>query len=522
MIWDFTVEDWSNYECAGLISANSGKTNSAAVEVARCVSRKDPYNKYPKSGDIYIVSEQWGEIGRVIYPKLFKAGAFKAIKDHETKEYRAFNPTTDADRAADAVPAGPLIPKRLLAKPIAWHDKKLEQPERIELTTGWTIHFFSGESKPPSGSAIDLAWLDEEITRAEWFVELNSRVAERDGKIMWTATPEVGTDQFHDYCTQAEDQLILPAHERDIEQWHLTLADNPHLTEKAKAGMASMLTDVDYEVRILGNFAGAGRVIFPEYSARTHCIDRFEVPKTWTRYLSVDPGHTICAVLFAAVPNPQDMVMGGPWGSEPFEMVLYDELYIPKCTAVKLAEAMRKKTEHDDFEDFVIDMHGARQTQMASGVTVIDEYQREIEAAGVVCRRRQSRFVGGNPDTKGGIEACRRYLAPDPHTGAPRIRIMGHRGDNGIIKPLLDKLDWEMKHWKNKTVRGQVTEEPETKGRVHQVANLRYLCSMNPQYVPQVYRRNSPLQDQLEMLKRKQDMMFPRPSQPLTFAPAGG
>ena len=59
----------------------SGKSLSTFVEDARCVTNQDPYGKYPKEGILVIVGKDWKHIGLVVVPMLFRAGAFKIIRD---------------------------------------------------------------------------------------------------------------------------------------------------------------------------------------------------------------------------------------------------------------------------------------------------------------------------------------------------------------------------------------------------------------------------------------------------------
>lgn len=506
-------------------SNRSGKTLVAAVEIARAVTGTDPHNKYPKRGDVYIVTEEWGEVGRVIYPKLCRPGAFKVIRDKTTGHLRAYRPwdVEDRKRLDQARDAAPLIPKRYIES-IAWHDKKLGQPKIIRLKNGWTIHFFSGESKPPSGSAIDIAWLDEEIAEAEWFVELNSRIAEREGIIVWTATPEIGTDQFHDYCQKAMEQIYLEPQDRDAEEYKLALADNPHITDRAKAGMASMLSDQDYQIRVLGEFASVGRIIFPEYKRMVHGIDYFEIPPRWTRYVSIDPGHQICAVLFGAVPDPVDMMDR----EDPFDLVLYDELYLPKCSARIFAEAMERRCRGQDFEDFVIDMHGSRVTEAGTGLSIYDQYRDALAQKEVRCRKRGSAFAMGDDDVKSSIERCRYYLglrsayANAPGQQTPRVRVMCKRDERGQYLPLLPNFDWEVTRWKYKVISGHATEDAETRGRCHLMATFRYLCGLNPKYVLPTYRRSNPVLDMLDREQRAYDrQMSGQSTGRVVFGPAG-
>ena len=82
-----------------------GKTLAAAVEVARAITGCDPYGKYPKTDGIcYAVGKDGRHIGRVLYKKLFKPGAFQIIKDLETGKWRSALPgVDDAQRRREVI-----------------------------------------------------------------------------------------------------------------------------------------------------------------------------------------------------------------------------------------------------------------------------------------------------------------------------------------------------------------------------------------------------------------------------------
>jgi hypothetical protein len=117
-VWDFEVPETHNYIIDGVPNHNSGKSLSTFIEDARAATGQDPHHKYPeKDGNLVVVGKNWMHVGLVIVPMLFRAGAFKIIRDPETNLWRAFDPTKDDIKLAK--PAPPLIPPRMI-KDMSW------------------------------------------------------------------------------------------------------------------------------------------------------------------------------------------------------------------------------------------------------------------------------------------------------------------------------------------------------------------------------------------------------------------
>lgn len=498
-----------------------GKTLAVAAEIARAVRRLDPHKKYPDSGVVYMVGKSWEHIRDTIWPKLCVPGAFKVIRDRTTREMRAFRPWDPADlaRSKEAKKADPLIPRRIL-EDISWYKKRDRTPALVTLKTGWKIVFFSGNAEPPQGSDIDIGWLDEEIPHSQWLPELNSRILDRNGCLIWSATPEVGTEQFYDLCSKAQEQALLPAAEREIEEHFITLMDNPHISEQAKAGMGSALSEQELEVKKYGQFASAGRVIFPEYSKITHGLPSFEIPDHWTFYAAIDPGYQIGSCLLGAVPDPSAVI------DDPYDLLLWEEIYIVRCTAKKMATKLVEILRGRELEDMVIDMTMARQHEVGSGMTIYEHYAEEFASHGIHCRRRGHGFAQGLADVKASIAVCRDYLISNPVTGAPRVRVFctEQKNENRVVRsPLLPNFEWEIQRWKYRVIAGQATDEPETRGRNHLMHCLRYLCSHKPSFHVQKTRvRDNHPMAQLARLERFIAARTARPpGGPLVFGPAG-
>ena len=116
----------------------SGKSACTFIEDARAATGQDPYGKYPKEGgNLVIIGKGWTHIGMVVYPMLFKAGAFRIIRDEVTGKWRAFNPNTDEARKKESKPAPPLIPPRMI-KDMSWVQKNAGYLNKAELTNGRT------------------------------------------------------------------------------------------------------------------------------------------------------------------------------------------------------------------------------------------------------------------------------------------------------------------------------------------------------------------------------------------------
>ena len=454
-------------------SNRSGKTTAAAVEFARAVTGQD--NRYPKENGIaYLVGKDGKEVANVMYKLAFRAGAFKIIRDETTGEWRAFNPSSplDAGKSKQARPAPPLIPPRMI-KYIAWENKKANLPSLISLHNGWEIHFFSSNAKPPHGSQIDLAWFDEEIVDPDWYPETSARLVDRDGRFLWSATPQAGTVQLYELHERAErEAATLPKDKRRIEEFVALLHDNQHLTAQQKADFESKLSPDEVMVRIHGEFASHGLRVFPEFHERTHVCPYFDIPLDWTRYVAIDPGRQICGALFLAMPPPDS----GDYA------YLYDELYLAQCSAALFGQKMRDKTAGQNIQAFIIDHQEGRKTETGSGRSVEDQYSEELEKNRVTCVRTGSNFTWGVADPEGGVEAVRAWLRPRGQL-SPRLRVLDGRCNSFI---------WEIKRYWYEQKCGVVTDKPRSRGPVHLCACMRYLVQDSPVYVPHVDKKPRP------------------------------
>lgn len=449
----------------------AGKTLATCAELARAFTGQDPMDRYPKTGAIwYVVGKDQKQLAEVVWPKLGRPGAFKIIRDLETKEWRTYRPYDPIDlaRKKDARPAPPLIPRRFIAD-IAWEDKKMDLPKTVIGINGNKLHFFSGNSKPTQGSAIDGCLFDEEIPDGNWYSEIAARLVDKDGYFIWGATPQEGTDQLLELHDRALAEMTNPETmgEPRIEEFHVRLWDNKFTTKQQKLNFIAKLTDEEKRVRVDGEFAVLGSVIYPEYRETVHVVEYFDIPSHWTRYAAIDPGHQICAVLFMAIPPPTDEKHG-------MYAYLYDELYIPDCDASIFGERMSGKALSQQFQAFIIDTQEARKTETGSGKTIEEQYSAALAVRNVASVDTGNGFAKGSTDRRADVGVIRMWVRPRGDNVGPRLRVMAS------VCPNFHK---EFARWRWKKVSGAVTDTPEDRGPVHLCAGLRYLVQYNPVWV---------------------------------------
>lgn len=445
-------------------SNRGGKTLPAAVEVARAVTGCDPYGKFrPANGRLYAVGKNLDHVGEVMWRKLGRSGAFRIIRDPKTKQWRAFRPWNDWDQAykEKSKEAPPLIPPRMISK-VAWENKSKGIPKLVVLNNGWEIGFYSSEGHIPQGSDLDGWWFDEELVNEAWYPEMRTRILDRGGLGWWSATPQAGTDVLFDLHEKAMAQVGRA--NPGVKEFLILLADNRHMGEQEKKDLAEDLSEEERLVRIQGEFALGSWKVYPGFSMTVHGMTLEDVPPGWTRYMVVDPGHAVCACLFAAVPPPNygDFVL------------CYDELYIPQCDAAKFADHVRQKAQGQTFHSFVMDHHMGLYTEVGTGINVMTQYAAALESVNVRSTMTGHSFHLASDDVQGGITAVRGWIAPS-ESGLPTLRV--RRG-------WLPHLEDEMKRYVFERRNGVVTDKPSRKRYFHMMDCLRYLAMFQPVYVP--------------------------------------
>lgn len=414
-------------ECILMKGTRVGGSLAGFVEDARAALGCDPYDKYPKK-DGNIICLGYGEphVGRVIHRLLFRPGAFTIIPDLKTKDWRVFRPWPldeqrgghwgDQGREKETMPAPPLIPARRIKGRIAWVKRAHYVFHRVDLDTGWSIFAANsaGDPKQVQGFDVHLYHIDEDLATNGWYLEASSRTQMVEGKLRWTALPHGENDDLLNLVKRAEDQQDDPNKISIV--LRATMYDNPYMSDKTKKELEVLWRSAGedvYRQRALGDLSTESTKMYPTFNTRIHgyktqktdaCKQLQErsgqVPNGWTRYMVVDPGHTICAVLFIAVPPP----------SVGDHVYFYDECYIAQATAAMFGASVERKTNVAPFQAFIIDAHGGALRELGSGMTPREQYSNQLAQRGIRSVETQSEFLSGCDHMEGRENALREWL----------------------------------------------------------------------------------------------------------------
>jgi hypothetical protein len=429
---------------AAVVAGNQvGKSLVGFVEVARAATDQDPHHKYPpKNGKIVCVGQDDSHIGTTIHHYLFESGAFQIIRDEETGEWRTFKPWVAADwaRFSETIEAPPLIPDRFIKK-FSWEVRSKNIFSQVTLTTGWTIYARSSKADPIQGMCANLTHIDEDLDRQEWYDELNARLLMARSKFgytglfRWSALPHAKNDALINLMTRAEEK------DPDVDVFVATVFDNPFMDAKTRdskiRAWKSAGEDV-YRMRALGEVTTDTVRMYPTFDKYTHTAVRPEtpseqkifkilrenngqIPHNWCRYTWTDPGYTIGATAFFAVPPPE---LGN-------FIVQYDELYITSCTANKWAVAMKEKCHDQVIEAFGIDHHGSRSHEAGTGITIAQQYSDALKDQGLASVATGTSLKPGSDDVAGRTGLVRQWLAIR-RDGTPKYLIVVDRCPNTL------------------------------------------------------------------------------------------
>lgn len=418
-------------------SNRSSKTMSGAVEIARAVVGCDPFDKYPKTGNVIVVGLKEDNIA-MIWRKLAEPGAFKIIPDEFTHLYRAVRPDPNDPLHLDPYDlayrekwrdAPPLIPRRLLPENrIAWTDARNQVPRSARTLTGWRIELRPSGSRPDQGDHYNIAWNDEEMERPDWYYEEVRGLTGLDEsprhtpRMIWTATSQVANPEF----AELREKAISGS--ETVARYVFLIKNNPYVPDVEKQNFYDSLPEAERQTRYHGIPSASMRAIYPSYDPNgIHGCERIiPLPKTWCRYVIVDPGTVALATMILAIdPDEKHCCMTDAW-------------VLRNCNTSEWAYSVKEREHGQKYEAFIFDEKAGKMRSYNNLTTPASQFWEALDAAGVVPRQigpLQGFFPGVN-DVKARTIALNTWLAirqEGPFRGTPTLQVF-----KGVC-PELDK-----------------------------------------------------------------------------------
>jgi hypothetical protein len=301
------------------------------------------------------------------------------------------------------------------------------------MINGWEILalYSAGDPSQAQGFDVDLYHIDEDTANIGWYEEAVGRTAMTKGKIRWTALPHSKNDDILNMMQRAEEEAHLP--NPSTISLRASMFDNPYYPKESRDSNMKIWASQGEDVlrkRAYGELVMDSLLMYPTFSkyihntryeehTRNHEVLRIwednngTPPRSWCLSMIVDPGHTICAVLFVATPPPA-------LGDFRF---FFNELYLHKCDAEMFGIEVEKKIKNCQYERFIIDAHGGRLTDFGSGITPQRQYELQLRKRNLVANSTSSYFINGSDDVPGREQMLREWL---------RVR------DDGLPKVLVD------------------------------------------------------------------------------------
>ena len=483
-------------ECICLKGNRAGGSVAGFVEDARAVTGRDPLKKYPpRDGTCVCLGFGEKHIGRVIHKFLFRAGAFRIIRDEETREWRVYRPWPkdqggDQERESEAKPCPPLIPPRMIAEDgMVWERRGDRVFSVCRLTTGWEIFALNsaGDPSQAQGFDVNLYHIDEDTANVGWYEEAIGRTAIPKGLIRWTALPHSRNDDILNMMQRAEDEMNEGVENPTTVCIRASMFDNPYYPEESRQANIKIWSAQGEEVlrkRAYGELVVDSLLVYPTFSKFIHttAIEDDEKanpalrayrdnggnpPEDWCLSFACDPGHTIFAGLCLATPPPS---LGD------FRIV-FDEMYIRQCDAERFGVEAEKRMRQRAFERFIIDAHGGRLTDFGSGIRPQKLYEMQLKQRNLKCHSTGSYFIAGSDDIEGREQVVREWLRVR-QDGSAKLYIDVNRCPN---------LTREMERFKKKQqkVGGNmiVLDEANRKSACHAIECLEYLAAHGCEYV---------------------------------------
>jgi hypothetical protein len=406
-----------------------------------------PTPDYPRI--YWIIGWDTKHIGQTIFRLLFlpgQGGSYRVIQDEKTGQWRAWNRANPEDRKriSDSKLAEPLIPERMLdggfENAFEWEDKKANQFNSVRLKNGAVIYAYPSSARnPKQGDAVSGIWIDEDIQFPNHLKEWQDRLTDEEGWFVWSVWPHMKNEALLELINRAE--MAERDENPQIESFQLVMTDNPFLSDKGKKqSLGRMESDEEIARRNRGELLIDALSMY-QFSPTIHQIQRpmdgalnltdlsdahrflrdlwlamNGFPKSWTRYLSIDPSNTRTACHSWVIPPREvDGVLIGNLAIAEWELVAR------RFSADMLAKSLMDRSSGYRYEAFIMDQMAGRQTHAGRDDNTFEVYASAFKRVKFYSRLSSYSFIPGCNVKSTRYRAVRDLMRIQPDAGIPSL-----------------------------------------------------------------------------------------------------
>lgn len=269
-----------------------------------------------------------------------------------------------------------------------WADDRL-----LEFTNGSFIDFKSYDQDISKFQGVERHFIgmDEmptpDIYKANFMRTVSAGI---NGKIVIAATPLVGHNWLWLYHELYDNPEAVPP---NVEWWHISTYDNPHLSKEAlEAIVKDPLMKEAADAALYGHFFLRSGLIYPQYDESKHVIKAIKsIPSDWLVGISIDPHDR----------NPHAVIFGGL--TKDNYWVIFDELFFK-----------------GSLDDFGLAIKAKLGNRFPPNIAVIDTFGKieqstsQTSVEGYLSRKFKLYFLPASKDIMAGILKVQSFLDHQP------------------------------------------------------------------------------------------------------------
>ncbi len=267
----------------------SGKTRAAAQEVRWWLMENHPYQETVKAPQIWVIS-----------------ASYNTIEEGVWRHLQEILPSWEIKRRGQTIPHSSI-------------------PSYITVHGGGKVKFLSAVGantarRKLQSAAIDLVVVDEEIDDA-LYKELEPRRLAHGAPAVYSLTAVESVD----WVLRLEERHENNDSNVDMFRFStMRAADVGHVSKDVLVDMMQGATKQEIDIRVHGKTLRRVGLIYPEFGPQ-HVCEPFEIPKSWPRFMSLDPGWNVFAGVWVALAPDE-------------KIYIYRELYEHATTCREIAD----------------------------------------------------------------------------------------------------------------------------------------------------------------------------------------